>query len=74
MTASLTRAVIGTLAGIRRTLTLAEVSDADLYAVADALQDARNGVLEEALDRLALAEGRRLVAVRALAHSRPDGA
>lgn len=66
----LSHAIIGTLGGIPRALALAETDLDDLYAVAQALQDASNAVLCVALDVVALEEGRRIVAERRRASSR----
>lgn len=74
MTAPITHAVIGTLVGIADALASADVDDADLYAVAHALQAARDEVLDEALRRVATAEGRALVAAYRRPHTRTDGA
>ncbi|MDP4026797.1 hypothetical protein Q8W71_29770 [Methylobacterium sp. NEAU 140] len=73
MSAGITRSVLGTLSGIADALASADVDDDDLYAVADALQAARNAVLDEALRRLATAEGYRIAAEYRRAHPRPDG-
>ncbi|MGH1592296.1 hypothetical protein ACRBEV_32760 (plasmid) [Methylobacterium phyllosphaerae] len=59
---SLARTVIGTINGIPRALALAEADLDDLYAVAQALQDASNAVLCVALDVVALEEGYRIYA------------
>ena len=58
---SLAPQIIGTLAGIPRALRLNDEDDDALYAVAAALQEARNAVLGEALDREAIREGYRIV-------------
>ena len=60
----LSRAILGTIEGIPRALALAEANLNDLYAVAQALQDASNAVLCIALDVVALEEGYRIVAER----------
>ena len=58
----LARAIIGTIEGIPRALALAEANLDELYAVAQALQDAQNAVLCVALDVVALEEGYRIAA------------
>ena len=65
----LARVIIGTIGGIPRALALAETELDDLYAVATALQNAHNAVMDVALDAIALEEGRRLVAERRRASS-----
>lgn len=58
----LSRAILGTIHGIPQALALAETELDDLYAVAQALQDACNAVLCVALDVVALEEGYRIAA------------
>ncbi|WP_419828349.1 hypothetical protein [Methylobacterium sp.] len=65
----LSRANIGTIEGIPQAVARAETNLDDLYAVAQALQDASNAVLCVALDMVALEEGYRIVAERHRASS-----
>jgi hypothetical protein len=57
---ALARAIIGTIKGIPQAVALAETNLDDLYAVAQALQDASNAVLCVALDVVALEENYRI--------------
>lgn len=71
----LSRAILGTIHGIPQALALAEADLDELYAVAQALQDASNAVLCVALDVVALEEGYRIAAEyrRRASSSQPEG-
>ena len=67
---TIAKIIVGTITGIPRALYLGASDNDDFYAVADALQEARNAVLSEALRRVTVEEGWRL----AIADARkPDG-
>lgn len=58
---STAKMIVGTLTGIPRCLGLSGAEETELYEVADALQRARNAVLELALSHETFREGQRLV-------------